>query len=282
MAITAISTDWGAALPIQRMTCTDSFDTITTNGYVTGQAANIIAVNNGAFTFNDGDMFEIAYVGGPGFFTYNASTDCFNTLPNSGNVSNTLSAGFIYVGNASNVATGVEMTGVIAMSDTGVTSFASGAVNTAAIANNAVTSDKIAANTIQHVTVPLTLGDFTGSYANPFELIAAPGANLKIVINEMNVFLTYGGTVFAAGGAIAAQYTNTANGLGTLATSTISAASLISQTTTGSVLVEGAQAWAAETAVANQGIYLSNQSAAFTGGTDSSFVIDLWYSVIPA
>ncbi|PIF01670.1 MAG: hypothetical protein CR994_00375, partial [Maribacter sp.] len=60
----------------------------------------------------------------------------------------TLSNGEIYVGNASNVATGVTMGGDVTITNTGVATIEDDAITTAKIADDAITSAKIAPNTI--------------------------------------------------------------------------------------------------------------------------------------
>lgn len=72
MGITAISRDWGIDPQIVRIVTTDNLDTIVANGYVTGQAANIAAIQNGVFQWRADDYVLISYSGGEGFFTYDA------------------------------------------------------------------------------------------------------------------------------------------------------------------------------------------------------------------
>ncbi len=62
---------------------------------------------------------------------------------NSGGLSNTLASGNLFVGNASNVATGVTMSGDATMSNTGALTIAALAVSAAKLAANAVTTVKI-------------------------------------------------------------------------------------------------------------------------------------------
>jgi hypothetical protein len=62
MAITALSTDWGTYPRIIRVTTTDSLSTVLTAGYITAQAANIKALQNGAFQWTPEDLVLIAGV----------------------------------------------------------------------------------------------------------------------------------------------------------------------------------------------------------------------------
>lgn len=65
-----------------------------------------------------------------------------------------LTSAHIFVGNASNVATDVAVSGVIAISNTGVTSFAAGGITNAAInAAAAITRSKLASGSNNHVVI---------------------------------------------------------------------------------------------------------------------------------
>ena len=77
MAITAISRDWGVDPSIVRVTTTDSFSTITTNGYLITQIDIINQLNNGAFEWLSGDLVAIDYLSGQGFFTRDAVNEKF-------------------------------------------------------------------------------------------------------------------------------------------------------------------------------------------------------------
>lgn len=133
---------------------------------------------------------------------------------------------------------------------------------------------------MQHARIEITAAQLLASYATPLELIAAPGEDKKIWVKQAALHINYGGTVFANGGAIALQLNDTANGAGVLQTEALAAADLISQTDDGSVYMEGLQDWADDADTVNEGLYLSNLTGAFTGGTGSTFELDVWYSVV--
>lgn len=147
MAITAISTDWGVSPRIVRITTTDDLADITTAGYVTDQLDNILEINKGTFEFLDGDFIAIVYGDGQAFFTYDATTFAFvaeATVP--GTLPDTLTSGHIFVGSAGNVATDRAMTGVIAITNGGVTSIVDGSIVDAAVnAAAAIAYSKLAA-----------------------------------------------------------------------------------------------------------------------------------------
>jgi len=65
------------------------------------------------------------------------------TSVNSGGLSSTLTNTYIFVGNASNVATGVAMSGDATLANTGALTIANSAINAAKLASDAVTTAKI-------------------------------------------------------------------------------------------------------------------------------------------
>lgn len=280
MAITAISRDWGVDPSIVRITDDANLSTITTSGYVTTQEANIEAIQNGAFQWLPGDYILIYYSNGEGFFTYDSSTGSFVAAPSApGSLSNTLANTHIFVGNASNVATGVAMSGDATIANTGALTIANNAVTGAKMANNTVTSTQLALNTIQYARVPLSNANFLGMYATPVSIIAAAGANTAIVIQRMVLETVYGTTQSAAGGAVALQYGNAAHGAGALATATIAAATLNGDTASTLNMAAGAAADVLLSAAANTAVYISNQTGAFTTG-DSTYFVHVWYEVV--
>jgi hypothetical protein len=208
---------------------------------------------------------------------------------------------------------------VVTSSSAGVTTAgfaATGSVNTANIVNNAVTFAKfqqVAASSLvgnatgglanvtgitlgnglefsgstvrvplaqlQYTTVAITAAQFNGAYAAPKLLIAAGGANTIVVLKQAQLLMTYVSANYAAGGVVAIQWSATANGAGTIASNTYSAATFQAAASTGWNFNPGVVP-ETFTAVANQGLYLSNITAAFTTG-DSTFVMHLWYATIP-
>jgi hypothetical protein len=164
------------------------------------------------------------------------------------------------------------------------------AVTTAKIDNLAVTNGKIAANAVdsskldtavlQYAAVAITAAEFNGMYAAPKLLIAAGGADTQIIVDQMVLAMTYGAAQFAAGGVVAAQYDSTVHGAGVLATATEAAADFTGAAASTSFRQAGSLAVAPFSTSVNKGIYLSNQTAAFTTG-DSTFVAHVWYRVIP-
>ncbi len=129
MAITAIAVDWSGSPRIVRIVTTDTLATITTSGYLTTQVDELNDLQHGDFQWEINDEVLITYADGQGFFTRNATTNSFTAQPASaGTLTNTLTNGSIFVGNASNIATGVALTGPIAITNAGVTSIVNGTV----------------------------------------------------------------------------------------------------------------------------------------------------------
>lgn len=130
--------------------------------------------------------------------------------------------------------------------------------------------------TYSAITVTLNAAQISAMFATPQLLIPAPGAGFATIVDQVSYYFNFATAAFATGGATVVQYAATANGAGTNALSaTIPAAML----TTGSsrlyslVGVVGS----ALTGITNQGIYLSNQTAAFTAGGASTVTVSLNY-----
>lgn len=153
------------------------------------------------------------------------------------------------------------------------------AVTNGKIAANAVDSSKLALTTVQYATVAITAAEFNGMYAAPKLLIAAPGANKLIVLDRVELVMTYNSAAYAAGGVVAVQYDSTVNGAGVIASATNAAANFQAAASTSFAFNQGAVP-APFTTTVNKGLYLSNITAAFTTG-NSAMVAHVWYKVIP-
>lgn len=144
MAITAISRDWGQDPAIVRITSTDTLATITTAGYIADQADNIAEINAGAFEWVVSDTVLVYASDGWGF--YNISADFESLEPFFTPSELDLPSAQIIVGNASGIGQARAMTGVIAITNTGVTSIVDGSIVNADInAAAAIDFSKLAA-----------------------------------------------------------------------------------------------------------------------------------------
>jgi hypothetical protein len=132
---------------------------------------------------------------------------------------------------------------------------------------------------LRYTTVAITAAQFNGMYASPKLLVAAGGANTLLVLEQLQLAMTYVSANYAAGGVAAVQYDSTANGAGVIASSTLSAATFQAAASTTFTMNSGVVPLPFATTV-NKGLYLSNITGAFTTG-DSTFVAHVWYRVIP-
>ena len=197
------------------------------------------------------------------------------------------------------ITTNVTVTTFAAVGVVGTANLAALAVTTAKIDNLAVTAGKIAADAVttakildgnvtsakredtllHYAAVAITAAQFNGMYAAPKLLVAAPGANKLIVLDKVQLLMTYGTAAYAAGGVAAVQYDSTVNGAGVIASTTLAAATFQATASTGWNFNAGVVAETFSTCV-NKGLYLSNITGAFTTG-DSAMVAHVWYKIIP-
>jgi len=169
-------------------------------------------------------------------------------------------------------------------------------VNGATVANNFASFNDTAGtvedsgfnvdNVLRYASVPITAAQFNGMYAAPMLLIAAPGANRLIVVDRMELVMTFVAAAYAAGGVVAAQWDSTANGLGQHATNIEAAADFFAAASS-VFMFNGNSGNAATTdgglvpfvANVNKGLYLSNKTGAFTTG-DGTWVAKIHYRII--
>jgi len=151
-----------------------------------------------------------------------------------------------------------------------------------AVVGNWIATLVAPANTLQFAQVAITAAQFNGMAAAPVQLVAAQGANTLIVIEQMQLVMTFVSAQYASGGIVAAQYDSTATGLGVKATNTEQAADFTGAAASTTFLFNGTSgngSQAAFTTSVNKGVFLSNQTGAFTTG-DSTFIAKVYYRVI--
>lgn len=136
MAITSLLRNFNGDPNIVTMITTSSAANITTNGFwaLPATIADVELLQNGDFEIKDQDLWLIYYATGVGFYTLDTSTNAFVALTGNAGLSTTLSNGNVFVGNASNVATGVPMSGDATMVNTGALTIALAAVTLAKLA----------------------------------------------------------------------------------------------------------------------------------------------------
>lgn len=177
MSITAIARNFNGDPNLITMVTDNSAAEITTSGYFTGAAiaAEVEALNNGTFETADTDLWLIYTSNGVGFYTYNSATGAFVALTGNAGLSSTLSSGNIFVGNGSNIATGVAMSGDATMANTGALTIANNAITTAKILNANVTLAKLATG-IAPAGVIKFMGQETTTGGSASEAITVTGA----------------------------------------------------------------------------------------------------------
>jgi hypothetical protein len=135
---------------------------------------------------------------------------------------------------------------------------------------------KLAADLVASVAVTAT--EFNGMYAAPKLLVPAPGANKLLVVDRVELVMTYGSAAYASGGVVAVQWDSTINGAGVIASTTVAAAAF-QATASNTFLMNGGVVTAPFATTVNKGLYLSNITGAFTTG-DSPFVVKVHYHVV--
>lgn len=141
---------------------------------------------------------------------------------------------------------------------------------------------RIPFNFLIHTSVNISAAEFNGMYGAPKLLIAAGGANSVIVVDKIVILLKYGTVQFAAGGLVVLQYDSTVHGAGTLAGTTIQASDFTGATSSTAFFFNGPSGNSSQATYStsnNKGVYLSNQSGAFTTG-DSTMVAQIWYKIV--
>ena len=280
--ITSIKREFNLFPNIVGIVTADDLAVITTADYFSSQAVEVELLNNGVWQWENEDIVLIYYATAQiGWFTYDASTDAFVSVAANGGLSNTLPSGDIFVGNSSNVATAVTMSGDATISNTGALTIGAGAITGSKIAANAVDYANLALDVAASVTVALTAAQINGMYATPVQLIAAPGAGKLIVIDSILWDVAFVSAQYAAGGAIAAQYGNTIHGAGPAASGTLAAATLNAVAASSFLGESGSSAVldVTKTASLNTAVYISNATAAFTTG-DSTVNLYVRYRIV--
>lgn len=182
------------------------------------------------------------------------------TVVDTNAVSN-LANGSIWVGDPSNDAVARTMSGDATMDNLGVVTVSGAGGN------------------LQLATVAISPAEFNGMYAAPKLLVPASGANTLLLVDKVELLMTYNSAAYASGGVVAVQYDSTVNGAGVIASTTLAAATFQAAASTGFTFNAGVVPYPFTTTV-NKGLYLSNITGAFTTG-DSDMVAKVWYKVVP-
>lgn len=117
-----------------------------------------------------------------------------------------LTSAHLFVGNASNIAVDVALSGDATLANTGAMTIANLAVTTAKINTAAVTAAKLASDVLVDLTGALTQAQIISLNTVPVVLLAASAAGTAYVIDEVEVFHSYSTTVYASGGDLTLTY----------------------------------------------------------------------------
>ena len=156
---------------------------------------------------------------------------------------------------------------------TGVSTFTGAAAFNGGV-STPFSSASIAPDVVQHATVALSSANILAMNATPVQLIAAPAAGKNIIVQKVMLTMVTTATQYASGGVVVFQIGNTAAGAGTATTGTIAAAVVNAAAGTSYTTVVPV----AYTGTAATGLFISNQTGAFTTGTGTG-TVDIWYQV---
>jgi hypothetical protein len=169
MAITAISRDQASDANLVRVVSSDTLAACAAADYVSGQAANLSALNNGEWEWLANDTVLLSASDGNGFYVFTAGDfNTFVALASGTGLSSVLASARIFVGSAGNVATGVAMSGDTTISNTGVVAIGAGKVTKAMLAATVRPSHMIV-----FAGKPTTVG---GAAAEAFAVVGAVAA----------------------------------------------------------------------------------------------------------
>lgn len=124
------------------------------------------------------------------------------------------------------------------------------------------------------VYVDLTAAQIIAMGTTPVSLIAAPGAGMAIIVDNITVKMVTTATAFTGGGAVEFRYTNAS---GAKVTADVASGVVTAGAGTSFTNVRGVTT--SLTAVANAAIVITNATAAFAAGTGTA-VVSIQYHVV--
>ena len=144
---------------------------------------------------------------------------------------------------------------------------------------NASTSN-LNPNTIQFVSVPVTLAQLQASNTTPIPILAAQGAGTLIEVQSCTLDLKYGSAAFTGGGTSTIGYGTTQSTIAASpAAATIASTVFTTFTASQAVTVAGALAVTANSLTLNKAVGFATATANFAAGTGATGVIDCAYRV---
>lgn len=237
-------------------------DSLTAHAGGTQAAALLLtaSVNNVTIVATTGDSVKLP-VSAPGLNISIINSAASNSMQVFGSGTDTING----------VATA---TGVSQPSDTIVTYFCT-------LAGSWFSNYQLIANNLS-ASVSVSSAEFKGAFAAPKLLVSAPGANNLIMVDSMQLIMTYGTAAYAGGGVVFAQYDSTASGGGVKATNTEAASDFFSSVSAAFSFIGTSGNTVGIIPLSssvNKGLYLSNATGAFITG-DSTFVVKVFYRIV--
>jgi hypothetical protein len=130
------------------------------------------------------------------------------------------------------------------------------------------------------VSTTMTATQFNAMNVTPFQILPAPGAGRAYQFLGGMLSLVYGGTQFANGGVIGFQYGNTAQLAGVECSGTFVAATWAALTASTIVTLLPVAVNSAVANIANQGIFISNETAPFINGTSATVIVSVSANIV--
>ena len=174
---------------------------------------------------------------------------------------------------------GTVTTGDLANQAVTAAKIANGTITDTQVSANGLSSASLNPNTIQYQKSTVTAAQFKAMYATPLLVLAAPAAGSAYVVEAMVLAMTFVTTAYAAGGNVALEYGSGAHLANETATALITAATVDAWAASSAIKAGGVMASTASTNVVATGLYLSNDTTAFTTG-DGTFDVHLWYHTV--
>lgn len=189
---------------------------VSGGGNLTEATSSVLTITGGTAAVLTSGLTIQVKLATTGQSGYLSSTD-WNTFNNK--MGTTLTSAFIFVGNGSNIATGVAMTGPIAITNTGLTSIVAGSIVNADVNNSAaIALTKLAATTASRAIVSNGSGFFTAATTTATEIGFVNGVTSAIQ-TQLNTKLTVTLTSPTSGDIITyngSAWVNSAVGAGTI------------------------------------------------------------------
>lgn len=151
------------------------------------------------------------------------------------------------------------------------------------VASGVVTLAQQSTGTTARGRLSLTAAQLIAGYAAPIAITGLPalGANQMYSDVFAQFLFTYGSAQFTTGGALGIQYGATANLAGTKATSTLSNTQVNGVAADSiAAIIPVTIAPAAKAAIANLGLFLSNDTAAFAVGTGTTVLVEVQAQIV--